>query len=322
MKKVIIIFALFSCYQFAFSQNREAAAAVENENNWMPADNSGILSKHDDAVPPNNSPDAAMAGLAVKERNDTIPIKRPDTLIIAGSDSVRLLRHNTLRPTADTLPPRQRDSSLPATPVIPADSSSAISGIPADSSSRVALIPLATDTLPLAAEPEKPQGKTPRGATIRSAIIPGWGQAYNNRYWKIPIVYGALGGTGAVFAYNIKYYKKIRFAYTTLINKDTANFINVAPELMPFIEANDLASLRLNRNTFRKNIDYSVLFFLFFWGLNVLDATVDAHLKGFNVSDDLSLKVKPLLNTSSAGFSLVLDIHKGRKKMLFTNIDL
>src|SRR5690606_33128321 len=83
----------------------------------------------------------------------------------------------------------------------------------------------AIDSLPVDSL-AKPRIKTPRGATIRSAIIPGWGQAYNNRYWKIPIVYGALGTTAAVFSYNLRYYKKIRFAYTTLINKDSANFGN------------------------------------------------------------------------------------------------
>lgn len=177
-----------------------------------------------------------------------------------------------------------------------------------------------TDTLPpVKKDTAKKKEKTPRGAAIRSAILPGWGQAYNNKYWKIPIVYGALGTTGAVFMYNLKTYRKIRFAYTVLINDDTANFDNVAPELKPFIDNRDVASLRLNRNSFRRNIDYTVLFFVFFWGLNVVDATVDAHLRGFNVSEDLSLKIKPFLDYNSAGIGLVLDIHKGKKKMIVLN---
>ena len=53
----------------------------------------------------------------------------------------------------------------------------------------------------------------PRLATLRSALIPGWGQAYNKKYWKIPIIYGALGTTAYIFYDNITTYKKLRLAY-------------------------------------------------------------------------------------------------------------
>lgn len=152
----------------------------------------------------------------------------------------------------------------------------------------------------------QPRGRSPKSAAIRSAVLPGLGQIYNRKYWKLPIVYGALGITGAVFVYNIKEYRKIRFAYTTLVTHDTANFSNVAPELQPFVENNDQAGLQRNRNTFRQNIDYSVLFFILFWGLNVVDAAVDAHLSTFNINSDLSLKIKPSLQPGMAGLSLVL----------------
>jgi hypothetical protein len=52
----------------------------------------------------------------------------------------------------------------------------------------------------------------PKVATFRSAVIPGWGQAYNKKYWKIPIIYGALGTTAGIFIYNLKTYKKLRQA--------------------------------------------------------------------------------------------------------------
>jgi len=155
---------------------------------------------------------------------------------------------------------------------------------------------------------------SPRKASIRSAILPGWGQAYNKKYWKIPIVYGALGTTVAVFGFNITQYRRISFAYRALVNKDTAALGRVDADLLPFIRANASNDLRNYRNEYRKNIDYSVLVFLLFWGLNVVDATVDAHLKGFDVSDDLSLKIKPGYNPGSntTGISLVFDIHKGK----------
>ena len=151
---------------------------------------------------------------------------------------------------------------------------------------------------------------SPRTAAIRSALCPGLGQIYNKKYWKLPLVWGALGITGGIFNYNLKEYRKVRFAYFALLNKDVASYPQVAPELQIFIQAGDngLSSLRTYRNEFRKNIDYSVLFFLLFWGLNVVDATVDAHLKGFDVSNELSLQVQPSLNTipNGAGLSLVL----------------
>jgi hypothetical protein len=151
----------------------------------------------------------------------------------------------------------------------------------------------------------------PRVAAIRSAIIPGWGQIYNKKYWKVPIVYGALGITGGIFFYNLKNYKDTRFAYRVKYNMrvthtDSSLYAQINPNLQPLSEE----SLRFYRNQFRRDIDYSALLFLLFWGLNVVDATVDAHLKGFDVSPDLSLQIKPGYSEMAGtnGLSLVLNI--------------
>jgi hypothetical protein len=153
---------------------------------------------------------------------------------------------------------------------------------------------------------------SPKKATIRSALIPGWGQAYNRKYWKIPIVYGALGTTAVVFFYNLKTYRELRFAYAAKFKAaqpgatraDSADYFNINPIYLPY----DANSLRLYRNEFRSNIDYSVLFFILFWGLNVVDATVDAHLKLFDVNPDLSMKLKfgPSKMAGTTGLSFVL----------------
>ncbi len=156
------------------------------------------------------------------------------------------------------------------------------------------------------------EAHSPRKAAIKSAILPGLGQIYNKKYWKLPLVYGALGTCGGIFAYNIKWYKKTRFAYTVLYNKDSASFDKVDSKLRFLVANNRLDDLRYYRNAYRRDVDYSALFFLVFWGLNVVDATVDAHLKSFDVSPDLSLQVRPgyseLANTG--GISLVLKIGK------------
>ena len=158
----------------------------------------------------------------------------------------------------------------------------------------------------------------PRTAAIRSALLPGFGQIYNRKYWKVPIVYGALGTTALVFRYNLKGYNRIRFAYNALFNKDTVAQKQVGPDLQPYISYNALGDLRLLRNEFRKNIDYSVLVFMLFWALNIVDATVDAHLKGFDVSSDLSLKIKPQFSNglNNPGLCLVFDLHKNKPRLL------
>ena len=146
----------------------------------------------------------------------------------------------------------------------------------------------------------------PRIATIRSAIIPGWGQIYNKKYWKLPLVYGALGTTAGIFFYNIKNYNLLKKAYI-IISNNPADIALIDPQFRKL----NASSIKTYRNAFRQNVDYSVIFFIIVWGLNVMDATVDAQLKAFDVNDNLTLKFKPgfspLANTT--GFSLVMDIH-------------
>lgn len=149
----------------------------------------------------------------------------------------------------------------------------------------------------------------PRIATIRSAILPGWGQATNKKYWKIPVVYAALGATTYIFFRNVKQYREARDAYLNAIDGDFTNDFQIP---QPYFSVKDQPERIKNfRNEVRQNVDYSVLFFILFWGLNVVDATVDAHLKTFDVSNDLSLQIKPgyspLARTN--GISLVLNIH-------------
>lgn len=156
---------------------------------------------------------------------------------------------------------------------------------------------------------------SPRKAAIRSAILPGLGQAYNKSYWKIPIVYGALGLTGYIFTYNLKNYKDTRFAYQAkykaslpIPRRDSTDYFKIRKDLTPL----SIETVKFYRDQFRRDIDYSVLFFIIVWGLNVVDATVDGHLKSFDISPDLSLKIKPghseLAGTN--GLSLVLAIGK------------
>lgn len=159
---------------------------------------------------------------------------------------------------------------------------------------------------------------SPKSAAIRSALLPGLGQIYNKKYWKLPIVYGALGISGAVFAYNVRNYRDLRFAYKAkfkaqpsrdpstgaIIPGDSSDYKKIRSDLINI----DINSLRSYRDEFRRNVDYSALAFILLWGLNVVDATVDAHLKSFDVSPDLSLKFKigPSRMAGTNGVSLIL----------------
>jgi hypothetical protein len=85
-------------------------------------------------------------------------------------------------------------------------------------------------------------------------------------------------------------------------------FASIKRNLQPLSEE----SLRFQRNLFRRDIDYSALVFILLWGLNVVDASVDAHLKSFDVGPDLSLQLKPGYSEMARtnGISLVLHIGK------------
>ena len=96
------------------------------------------------------------------------------------------------------------------------------------------------------------------------------------------------------------------------MSEDTANFDSIDPRLEPL----SAQSLQVYRNAFRRDRDYSALYFIIVWGLNIVDATVFGHLKDFNVSDDLSLKVHPVFKSNgNAGVSLVLGYKSPSKRL-------
>jgi len=151
---------------------------------------------------------------------------------------------------------------------------------------------------------------SPRKAAIRSAIIPGWGQIYNKKYWKVPIVWGALGVTGYIFFNNLYTYKDLKFSYAAKYEAsvppyDSTNYNQIKPQYLPI----DQEALRAGRNQYRQYIDYAAVFFIVFWGLNIVDAAVDAHLKAFDISPVLSLRIKPSYNplVRAGGVSFVFN---------------
>jgi hypothetical protein len=171
--------------------------------------------------------------------------------------------------------------------------------------------------------------KSPHKATLLSTFLPGAGQIYVRKYWKAPLCWAAVGIPAYTYFYNKSWYKKTQRAISLLdpytiggtifpINKpDSINLVD--PKLRAFMVQGGEQQLLSYRNEFRKDQDYSLLFFLLFWGLNIVDATVDAHLTSFDVSNQLSLHLQqPTESAGSAGMgvALVLDFHKPRYKPL------
>lgn len=176
---------------------------------------------------------------------------------------------------------------------------------------------IADSIVPVKKDTSAKKKHTPRGAAIRSAIIPGWGQAYNKKYWKVPIAWAAVGIPAGLFVYNKKWYDRTRYALAVVANNSQSNpdsMSKVHDQLKPLVVRGQTSSLLNYRNEFRKNMDYSILFGLLLWGLNVVDATVDAHLRDFDVSEDLSLRVSPaVLPGNVPGVSFVFTIGKNSR---------
>ena len=142
----------------------------------------------------------------------------------------------------------------------------------------------------------------PRKAMLFSLIIPGAGQAYNRKWWKIPIIYGALGGIGYVEYNNINTYRLYRDSYKALVDENPLTVVT-DPKLL----LQDKTTMKANRDITRKNLEQSSLILGLAYILSITDAFVDAHLHTFDVSDDLSLHFCPK-NESVYGFGLAFGV--------------
>ncbi|MFN2373449.1 MAG: DUF5683 domain-containing protein, partial [Cyclonatronaceae bacterium] len=125
----------------------------------------------------------------------------------------------------------------------------------------------------------------PRKVMFRSMIIPGWGQATNRQYWKIPVVYGLLGGLAVYSFWTHNQYSDYRAAYYNVASgNDDMRFGPTPPNLLGVPPE----SLRFSRNSFRNQRDFSFILITLAYGLNILDAYIFAHFRDFDVSDDLA----------------------------------
>lgn len=150
---------------------------------------------------------------------------------------------------------------------------------------------------------------SPHKAVIRSLIIPGWGQVYNHRIWKVPIVYGTLGLIGWAIVFNAKYYKEY-LAFTEARYRGQPLKANV-----PAYYVTDYAALQANnvpdqsiydaKDGYRRNRDLSILGFVAFWGVQTIDAYIDAKfIHSYTLDNNFSMHITPtFLNNPTYAFN-------------------
>ena len=153
-------------------------------------------------------------------------------------------------------------------------------------------------------KPQKPakssKAKKPHSpvkATIMSACLPGLGQIYNGKWWKVPIVYAGLGGIGYLAYRNFSEYRSYLHAYEfktgdlpegTTLNQHEMDLANKYAD----------SQLQTYKESYRRDFELYGILTVAWYGLNILDACVDGHLYSYDISDDLSFSIDPYLQSA------------------------
>lgn len=142
-----------------------------------------------------------------------------------------------------------------------------------------------TESTSITALPNKKIYSEPSKATIMSLFIPGMGQVYNKKIWKVPIIYSALGGFGYMFYSYNKLYVDYRSALQKSIEYGGTYFVENRSYTTDQLQSQKLY--------YKKYRDFAIIGFGLVYIINLIDANVDGHLKTFDVSDDLSIQISP-----------------------------
>ena len=138
----------------------------------------------------------------------------------------------------------------------------------------------------------------PQRALWLALVIPGGGQIYNRKYWKLPIVYGGFVGCIYAMTWNNMMYKDYSQAYLDIMDDDpkTASynqFLHLGRQITPQNEERYKQIFKSRKDKYRRWRDLSFFCLLGVYAISVIDAYVDAELSAFDISKDLSLKVRP-----------------------------
>ena len=138
----------------------------------------------------------------------------------------------------------------------------------------------------------------PSKAAFYSAVLPGLGQIYNKRYWKVPIVYAVIGTGVYTYTYNNDLYDRFRTAFKRrqagftddeFYDINGYNAQGASPDL-------DIDDLERQQENYQRDRDLALVITIAMYALNIIDANVDAHLKQFNIDEDLSMDFQPYLD--------------------------
>ena len=168
-------------------------------------------------------------------------------------------------------------------------------------------IKISNDSLQVTA-PVPKVDRSPKKASIYAALFPGLGQIYNRKYWKLPIVYGGYAGLIYVLGWNNNNYKDFFQGYRIISQYN--NTVTMKPEERKFLDnliKNPSISLdnpstfkyistqlKSGKDYYRRNRDLTIIGIAALHVLSIIDASVDANLFDFDISDDLSMRIEPI----------------------------
>ncbi|RGR28542.1 hypothetical protein DWY58_07100 [Bacteroides stercoris] len=217
------------------------------------------------------------------------------------ADSLAAVRQ-AARMQADSLN-RTMEEVPPLQAVVPTDSIATADSIAAENKKKL----LEMTSAPVLKESEVPADSlkkeidqkiwvpNPTKATWLALVIPGGGQIYNRKYWKLPIFYGGFAGCAYALTWNSKMYKDYSTAYKDAMNGNmqSSSITDLLPPGYKISETQLKELLRKRKDTYRRYRDLSIFAFIGVYLLSVIDAYVDAELSNFDITPDLSMKVEP-----------------------------
>ena len=217
------------------------------------------------------------------------------------ADSLAAVRQ-AARMQADSLN-RTMEEVPPLQAVAPTDSMATADSIAAENKKKL----LEMTSAPVLKESEVPADSlkkeidqkiwipNPTKATWLALVIPGGGQIYNRKYWKLPIFYGGFAGCAYALTWNSKMYKDYSTAYKDAMNGNmqSSSITDLLPPGYKISETQLKELLRKRKDTYRRYRDLSIFAFIGVYLLSVIDAYVDAELSNFDITPDLSMKVEP-----------------------------